>query len=43
MCKEQTETEYRKSNTKSLSAIVSIELLVGFLNPSFFVVKIYLY
>ena len=39
MCKEQTEAEYRKSNTKSLSATVSIELLVGFLNPSFFVVK----
>ena len=39
ICKEQTEAEYRKSNTKSLSATVSIELLVGFLNPSFFVVK----
>jgi len=38
ICREQTETAYKKSSTKSLSATVSIELLVGFLNPSFFVV-----
>ena len=29
----------KKSKTKSLSEIVSIELLVGILKPSFFVVK----
>ena len=36
ICIEQTETEYKKSNTKSLSETVSIELFVGFLNFSFF-------
>ena len=39
MCKEHTETLYKKSKTKSLSATVSIELLVGLLKPNFFVVK----
>ena len=39
MCIEQTEALYKKSKTKSLSATVSIELLVGFLNPNFFDVK----
>ena len=39
MCKEHTETLYKKSKTKSLSATVSIELLVGFLKPNLFVVK----
>ena len=35
ICIEQTETEKRKSSTKSLSETVSIELLVGLLKPSF--------
>src|SRR6056300_2008192 len=39
ICMEHTETLYRKSNTKSRSDTVSIELLVGVLNPSFLVVK----
>ena len=39
ICKEHTETLYKKSKTKSLSATVSIELFVGFLKPNFFVVK----
>ena len=39
ICIEQTETLNRKSKTKSLSETVSIELFVGFLKPSFFVVK----
>ena len=38
ICIEQTETLYKKSKTKSLSETVSIELLVGFLNPSFLLV-----
>ena len=38
ICIEQTETAYKKSNTKSRSDTVSIELLVGLLNPSFLVV-----
>ena len=38
ICIEQTETLYKKSKTKSLSETVSIELLVGLLKPSFFVV-----
>merc|ERR1711965_648911 len=36
ICIEQTEILYKKSKTKSLSETVSIELFVGFLNPSFF-------
>ena len=36
ICIEQTDTEYKKSNTKSLSETVSIELFVGFLNFNFF-------
>ena len=36
ICIEQADTEYKKSNTKSLSETVSIELFVGFLNFSFF-------
>ena len=36
ICIEHTETEYKKSKTKSLSEIVSIELFVGFLNFNFF-------
>ena len=39
ICIEQTETLYKKSKTKSLSATVSIELFVGLLNPNFLVVK----
>ena len=39
MCIEHTEEAKRKSNTKSLSETVSIELFVAFLKPSFFVVK----
>ena len=39
ICIEHTETANKKSNTKSRSETVSIELLVGFLNLSFFVVK----
>ena len=39
ICKEHTEEAYKKSKTKSLSETVSIELLVGFLKPNFFVVK----
>ena len=35
----QTDEAYRKSKTKSLSDTVSIELPVGTLKPSFFVVK----
>jgi len=35
MCKEHTETLYKKSKTKSLSETVSIELLVGLLKPNF--------
>jgi hypothetical protein len=35
----QTAQAYKKSMAKSLSETVSIELLVGFLNPSFFDVK----
>src|SRR6056300_510370 len=38
ICIEQTETLYKKSKTKSLSETVSIELFVGFLNPSFLLV-----
>ena len=39
MCKEQTDTAYRKSIAKSLSETVSIEFFVGVLNFNFFVVK----
>ena len=38
ICIEHIETLYKKSKTKSLSDTVSIELLVGLLNFSFFVV-----
>ena len=38
MCIEHTEEAKRKSNTKSLSETVSIELFVAVLKPSFFVV-----
>ena len=38
ICIEQTEQLYKKSKTKSLSEIVSIELFVGVLKPNFFVV-----
>ena len=38
ICIEHTEAQYKKSKTKSLSETVSIELFVGFLNPSFLVV-----
>ncbi len=38
ICIEQTETANKKSNTKSRSETVSMELLVGLLKPSFFVV-----
>ena len=39
ICIEQTETLYKKSKTKSLSATVSIELFVGLSNPNFLAVK----
>ena len=39
MCIEHTEQLYKKSITKSLSDIVSTELLVGLLKPNFFVVS----
>ena len=39
ICNEHTDEAYKKSNTKSLSATVSIELFVGFLKPNFFEVK----
>ena len=39
ICKEQTDTAYKKSITKSLSETVSIEFFVGVLNFNFFVVK----
>ena len=38
ICIEHIETLYKKSKTKSLSATVSIELLVGLLNFNFLVV-----
>ena len=38
MAERITDAEYKKSNTKSRSETVSIELFVGFLKPSFFVV-----
>ena len=40
ICIAHTETLYKKSNTKSLSETVSIELFVGFSKPSFLVVKV---
>ena len=39
MCIAHTEQLYKKSTTKSLSDIVSTELLVGLLKPNFFVVS----
>ena len=40
MCKEQTDTEYKKSITKSLSETVSIEFFVGFFSMSKAIVAI---
>ena len=39
ICIAHTEQLYKKSKTKSLSDIVSTELLVGLLKPNFFVVS----
>ena len=39
ICIAQIEADDKKSKAKSLSDTVSIELLVGFLNPNFLEVK----